>query len=320
MSEVGVGSYSFWLYAAMQEDKKSDFFVSPARKELFRIGLWLDPMKHIYLSLSAIFFVCLGASAQMMPTGPAIPVERLIETPRSVHVGNYAPSLPETKVEFTGTALMPKARGTAKVEAARGGLKVQVRVEGLGPASQIDPSDLTYVLWAIPPNQSKVQNLGELVLKGEESTVTGFTNLSTFAMVVTAEPYFAVKEPSAMIVLQNTLPSRPDDADVVRADLLPLRRDSKTPLDIYEARNAVRIARRAGAERYAAEPFHKALQLLQQAESIFAHKKGQDIPDVKEKAREATEAAEDARAVATERGQESRPLPAADAQGAANLP
>jgi hypothetical protein len=84
--------------------------------------------------------------------------------------------------------------------------------------------------------------------------------------------------------------------------------DSKTPLDIYEARNAVRIARSAGAERYAAEPFHKALQLLQQAESIFSHKHGQDIPDVKQKAREATEAAEDARAVAIERGQESQPL------------
>lgn len=278
-------------------------------------------MKHQYLFLSFLFpfLACLGAWAQL-PAGPGAPIARLMETPRSVQVENYARRLPEAAVEFTGTALMPKARGTAKVEAVHGGLKVQIHVEGLGPASEIDPSDLTYVLWALPPTQNKVQNLGEMVLKGEDSSITGFTNLSTFALIVTAEPYFAVKQPSPMIVLQNIIRNRTDDPDVIRADLLPLQRDSKTPLDIYEARNAVRIAKSAGAERYAAEPFHKALQLLQQAESIFAHKKGQDIPDVKEKAREATQAAEDAREVAAERGRESRPLPQAYTPEAVSAP
>lgn len=270
--------------------------------------------------MMSLFFLPLGSSAQR-PPDPGAPIERLIEAPRTVHVGNYARRLAETSVDFTGTALMPKAHGTAKVEAVHAGLKIQLHVEGLGPAFQLDPSDLTYVLWAVPPNQSKAQNLGELVLKGEESTVTSLTNLNTFALIVTAEPYFAVKQPSPMIVLQNAFHSRTEDPNVLRADLLQLRSDPKTPLDISEARNAVRIARLAGAERYAAEPFHKALQLLQQAENIFAHKKDHDLPDVKEKAREATEAAEDARAVATERGQESRPLPPSDAKGAlANTP
>jgi len=149
---------------------------------------------------------------------------------------------------------------------------------------------------------------GRARAEGDETTLTSFTNFATFAMIVTAEPYFAVKQPSAMLVLQNVLRAPTDDPNVLRADLLPLRMDSKTPLDIYEARNAVRIARSAGAERYAAEPFLKALQLLQQAEGIFARKHDQDIPDVKQKAREATEAAEEARAVAIERGQESQPL------------
>lgn len=280
------------------------------------IGLLIYPMKVIpYLIPIMPLFICLGSSAQTSPY-PAAPIERLMEAPRRVHVGNYPSRLPETSVDFTGTALMPKAHGIAKVEAVHGGLKIQMRVEGLGPAFQLDPSDLTYVLWAVPPNQTKAQNLGELVIKGDESTVSTFTSLNTFAMIVTAEPYFAVKQPSPMIVLQNTFRNRSEDPDVVRADLLELRSDPKTPLDISEARNAVRIARLAGAERYAAEPFHKALQLLQQAESIFAHKKGQDIPDAKEKACEATEAAEDARAVATELGQDSRPLPPSDAKGA----
>lgn len=256
--------------------------------------------------------VSISASAQL-PGDYRVPVFRLMTNPHAVGAETYSPRRPETDVDFAGTALMPKAHGTAKVASARGGFKVQVHVEGLGPASQLDPAYLTYILWAVPTNQKIPQNLGELVLKGDESTLTSFTNFATFAMIVTAEPYFAVKLPSAMLVLQNVLRGPADDPSVLRADLLPLRMDSKTPLDIYEARNAVRIARSAGAERYAAEPFHKALQLLQQAENIFAHRHGQDIPDVKQKAREATEAAEDARAVATERGYESKPLPSAEA-------
>jgi hypothetical protein len=271
-------------------------------------------VRNYLLPIISAVFISMGASAQTPPV-PGAAIERLMETPRNVHVGNYTSRPAVTDVDFTGTALMPKAHGNGKVEAARGGLKIQLHVEGLGPAYLLDPSDLTYVLWAIPPNQSKAQNLGELVPREGESSVNSFTNLNTFALIVTAEPYFAVKQPSPMIVLQNAF-HRSDDPNVLQADLLQLRSDPRTPLDISEARNAVRIARLAGAERYAAEPFHKALQLLQQAESIFAHKKDHDLPDVKEKAREATEAAEDARAVATERGQESRPLPSTDARGA----
>jgi hypothetical protein len=261
---------------------------------------------YLVLILLIISLVCLGASAQQIPGDYRVPVLRLVASPRPVHIQNYSPRTPATTVDFAGTALMPKAHGTARVQPARGGLKVEVRLEGLGPASQVDPAYLTYVLWAIPMNREP-QNLGELVLKGDESTLTSFTNLPTFALIVTAEPYFAVKQPSPLIVLQNILRNPPDDPNILRVDLLPLRMDSKTPLDIYEARNAVRIARSAGAERYAAEPFHKALQLLQQAESIFAHKKGQDIPDVKDKARQATQAAEEARAAAAEREGQSAP-------------
>jgi Domain of unknown function (DUF4398) len=262
-------------------------------------------MRPKYFFLSVILLTCVKISAQDIPGG-RVPVLRLVSEPRRVHVQTYSERAPETTVDFAGTALMPKAHGTAKVETAGEGLKVDLHLEGLGPASQVDPTCLTYVLWAVPTKQNKPQNLGELVLKDGESSLTAFTNLSTFALIITAEPYFAVKEPSPLLVLQNVF--RPaDDPNIVRADLLPLRMDSKTPLEIYEARNAVRIARSAGAERYAAEPFHKALQLLQQAESIFAHKK-KVIPDVTRKAREATEAAEDARTAAAERGQESNPL------------
>lgn len=281
----------------------------------------MKPTYRFFFSTFFLFvFALLEASAQTLPGDYRVPVLRLTETSRSVHAQNYAASLAETTVNFTGTALMPKAHGTAKVEVTREGLKVQVHAEALDQATQIDPANLTYVLWAVPASPKKAQNLGELVRKGEESTVTGVTNLTSFALIVTAEPYFAVKQPSAFIVLQNAMPKRTEDPDIIRADLLSLRGDPKTPLDIYEARNAVRIARLAGAELFAAEPFHKALRLLQQAESIFAHKKGQDIPDAKEKAREATEAAEDARAAAAEHAQESRPFPRAEPANAADAP
>jgi hypothetical protein len=286
----------------MTEAGSADFSSAQPASKL--IGPLFHSMKTRCLFLFVIFLVCFGAKAQQMPGDP-VPVLRLVPSSRQVHVQSY-PQAPGTTVDFAGTALMPKAHGTAKVEPFRGELKVELRLEDLGPAPQVDPAYLTYVLWAIPMNQEP-QNLGELVLSGDESKLTTFTNLPMFAMVVTAEPYFAVKQPSSLIVLQNILRTPPDDPNVLRADLLSLRMDSKTPLDIYEARNAVRIARLAGAEHYAAEPFHKALQLLQQAEGIFARKKGQDIPDVKEKARQATQAAEEARSAAAEREGQSTP-------------
>ena len=220
-------------------------------------------------------------------------------------------------VRFRGTTRLPRLSGEAKVKrTGRRNTHVELSVHNLPRANELGGVYTTYVLWAISP-EGHADNLGEIKRSGSQfidSKLDVTTPLQTFALIVTAEPYFAVKQPSAMIVLQNAF-HRSDDPNVVQADLLQLRSDPKTPLDIFEARNAVRIARLAGAERYAAEPFHKALQLLQQAEGIFAHK-DHDLPDVKEKAREATEAAEDARAVATERGQESHPMPPADAQGA----
>src|SRR5487761_410202 len=160
-------------------------------------------LRYQFLFMSSLFSLCI--SAQGMPVDDRAPVLRLLPDSRPVHVQSYSRRASATSVDFAGTALMPKAHGAAKVEPTREGLKVEVHLEGLGAASQVDPAYLTYVLWAIPPSQSKPQNLGELTLKGDESTLTSFTNLTTFAMIVTAEPYFAVKQPSSFVVLQNIL-------------------------------------------------------------------------------------------------------------------
>lgn len=218
-----------------------------------------------------------------------------------LHSFDYRESNRTIGVDFGGTALMPKAEAHASVQTEEGGAKIETHVRGLEPAQTLDPARLTYVLWAVAPDQ--VQNLGELKIKNGSGMLVSFTNLPGFAMIVTAEPYFAVKQPSDCVVLYNL--RRPKTEEFLRADLLALRPDEKTPLDIYEARNAIRIAREAGAERYAEDAFHRALQLLQQAENMIAIHEERDIPAAEEKARQATEAAENARATAEQHKQEA---------------
>src|SRR5690348_14542330 len=188
----------------------------------------MKPISFVFSFIWIIFLASLNTSAQQMRMSgdTRVPVLRLMTKSSRVRVENYSQRHAETTVDFTGTALMPKAHGTAKVETTGERFDLELHLEGLGPASQIDPAYLTYVLWAVPADQNKPQNLGELVLDAGESTVKASTKLSTFAMIVTAEPYFAVKQPSSFVVLQNTFRARPEDADVVRADLLPLRGDA----------------------------------------------------------------------------------------------
>jgi hypothetical protein len=221
------------------------------------------------------------------------------------HIPNF--KYPEdehtTTVEFMGTSLTPKAEGQAKIETSSAGNKIEAHVQGLGSAEKIDPEQLTYVLWAMTTD-GKANNLGEFVVKKGEAKLTTSTDLHAFALMVTAEPYFAVKVPSNWIVLYN-YDHNYQNGDPVRADLLPIHPNSKAPLDLYEARNAVRIARLAGAERYAIETFRKALQRLQEAETMFASSTDRDNVTIEKKSREATEAAEDARFKAVQRQQES---------------
>ena len=162
------------------------------------------------------------------------------EAKQVVHSFDYRESNHTIGIDFGGTALMPKAEGHANVKTREVGAKIETHVRGLEPAQTLDPARLTYVLWAVAPDQ--VQNLGELKIKNGSGMLASFSDLPRFAMMVTAEPYFAVKRPSNYIVLYNNL-RRPKTEEFVRADLLPLRIDEKTPLDIYEARNAMRIAR-----------------------------------------------------------------------------
>ncbi len=215
---------------------------------------------------------------------------------------------------------MTSAKGEAKVESERGVIHVSAKFARMAPPSSFGPEYLTYVLWAISPDGRPV-NLGELTLsdygKGSDSGIETTSDIQTFGLIVTAEPYYGVTQPSDVVVMENVV--RPDTQGVVEAinakyellprgtytsqgtasGFVPIRVDKKDPFELYEAENAVQLARVAGADRYAAESFQKAVAALDQAHQYQSQKPGQK--PVITMAREAVVRAEDARVVALRR-------------------
>ncbi len=215
---------------------------------------------------------------------------------------------------------MPTSKGDAKVESERGVIHVSARFERLAPPSSYGPEYLTYVLWAISPDGRPV-NLGEVTLsdygKGSDSSIEATSDIQTFGLIVTAEPYYGVTQPSDVVVLENVV--RPDTQGVIetinaRYELLPrgmytsqgkasgfvpIVVSKQNPFELYEAENAVQLARVAGADRYAADSFQKAMAALDQAHQYQSQKPGQK--PVITMAREAVVRAEDARVVALRR-------------------
>jgi outer membrane protein OmpA-like peptidoglycan-associated protein len=247
-----------------------------------------------------------------MAAGSA-PVFRVTVTARTAKAINYQHRSGATKIDFKGTELLPGARGEAKVESKQGYIEIEVEFDGLQPASKNGAEYLTYVLWAITP-EGRTANLGEVLLNGTKSKLNVTTELQVFGLTVTAEPYFAVTQPSDLVVMENMV--RADTKGKIEeidakyellqrgqyqrlSNALGLKVDGKTPLELYEARNAVQIARSMGADRFAVETFQKAQKSLAQAEAYQSRKAGKK--PVTMTAREAVQTAEDARAIAVKR-------------------
>jgi outer membrane protein OmpA-like peptidoglycan-associated protein len=247
-----------------------------------------------------------------MATGSP-PIYRVTVTARTAKAINYQQRSGATKIDFRGTELLSKARGEAKVESKQGYIEIEVEFDDLQPANKQGAEYLTYVLWAITP-EGRTANLGEILLNGTKSKLNVTTELQVFGLVVTAEPYFSVTRPSDLIVLENVV--RADTKGKIEeidakyellqrgqyqrlANPLALKLDRKLPLELYEARNAVQIARATGADRFAAETFQKAEKSLAQAEAYQSRKAGRK--PVTMTAREAVQTAEDARAIAVKR-------------------
>jgi len=240
---------------------------------------------------------------------------------RSTKAVNYQHRNGSTTIDSKGTPLMPEARGEAKVESKQGYMEVEVEFDDLQSATRFGPEFLTYVLWAITP-EGRATNMGEIILNGSKSKLNVTTELQAFGMVVTAEPYFAVSQPSDAVVMENVIrkdtSGKVEEIDakyellqrgqytvnVLPADLKPIALDKNTPLDLYEARNAVRIAKWAGADVSAAPSFDKASKLLEQAEADNTGNKGSKL--IAMSAREAVQTAEDARLITLKNQAEAR--------------
>src|SRR5690606_17412939 len=116
---------------------------------------------------------------------------------------NYRPRRGNTRVDFTGTDLMPRAGGRAEVSGQEGIIKIEVRLDDLDPPSRFGPEYLTYVLWAVTP-EGRATNLGEVQFDGRgRASLDVTTELQAFGLILTAEPYFAVTEPSDVVVMEN---------------------------------------------------------------------------------------------------------------------
>jgi outer membrane protein OmpA-like peptidoglycan-associated protein len=240
---------------------------------------------------------------------------------RQVKAMNYRHRGGATKVDFRGTALLPEAHGEAKVESKQGYIEIEVEFDELKPATQYGPEFLTYVMWAITP-EGRANNLGEVLLNGTESKLNVTTELQSFGLIVTAEPYYAVTQPSDVVVMENFIRGDtrglPDQIDakfellkrgqytvnVLPKDLKPIQLDRNTPLELFEARNATRIAAWAGAQTTAPDVYQKAAGMLSQAEDLHAKKK--DRKQIIQLARNAVQMAEDARLVTLQRQEEAR--------------
>jgi outer membrane protein OmpA-like peptidoglycan-associated protein len=256
--------------------------------------------------------------AVLSQSGSSVPIYRVTVTERTMKAINYQHRSGATKIDFRGTDLLRSAHGQAKVESKRGYIEIEVEFDQLQPANRYGAEYLTYVLWAITP-EGRTSNLGEVLLNGTNSKLNVTTELQVFGLAVTAEPYFAVTKPSNLVVMENEV--RTDTAGKIEAmdakyellqrgqyerlaNPLALKMDQKMPLELYEARNAVQIARAVGADQFASDTFAKAENSLKQAEAYQARKAGRK--PVTMTAREAVQTAEDSRAIAVTRQEEAR--------------
>jgi outer membrane protein OmpA-like peptidoglycan-associated protein len=279
-------------------------------------------------SITLLVVMALSASAQaqyqtQVPanSGNPTPTYRINVVSRTTRAVSYRHRSGATKINFQGTDLMPGAAGEAKVESKRGALEIEAEFSGLDRPTSFGNEYLTYVLWAISPEGRPV-NIGEVLVGGNHrSKVDVTTDLQAFALVVTAEPYYAVRRPSNVVVLENAI--RSDTVGATEAvdakyELIdrggyiptgykfdPVILNAKLPLEFFEARNALRIAQSAGAERYASTSYEKAVHQMNEADTL-ATSKHENKKSLISLSREVVQTSEDAREIAVKHIDEER--------------
>jgi outer membrane protein OmpA-like peptidoglycan-associated protein len=245
------------------------------------------------------------------------PVQRIARTTKAVDYRQGSKS----EIDLVGTDRMPQASGKAHIDAKSGTAQVKVELQNLTPANSFGLEYLTYVLWAISP-EGVPSNLGEFIVKDGKSSLHATVPLQAFALIVTAEPYFAVTQPSEKVVLQNQPGPKAEGwtrsidltyqvvpATIYASQVQPIEEPvygmaKNLPLSLEEARNAVRIAKAAQAEQYAPDAMDRARKLLSQADDYYNSK--QNDKAITTVAREAVQAAEAARVKSIQAAEQAR--------------
>lgn len=256
------------------------------------------------------------------PSNRTVPIFNVTVVQRALQAINFERHAGPTEIDLKGTVLMPKADGKATVEVKNGYTKIDLNIKHLQAPTQFGTEFLTYVLWAITPDGRPI-NLGEVIANGSDKASMHVTSpYSTFGLLITAEPYFSVPYPSDVVAMESSV--RPDTigrVEEVQAnyELLPrgqytlnikpaelpsasMKNQGGVSMDeyeaiveLYQARNAVQIARADGAAQFAADTLSKAQSYLGQAEASYTQKSWKGVTDA---ARQAVEAASDSRTIA----------------------
>ncbi len=274
----------------------------------------------VVLGLPAIAQTNSQTTVQVERMSPT-PTFRVVVISRSVQAVNYEHRSGSSKLDFVGTDLMPGANGEAHVNSKRGSISIDAYFSNLQRPTTFGNEYLTYVLWAISP-EGRAVNLGEVLVGDDDrSKLHVTTDLQAFALIVTAEPYYAVRQPSNAVVLENVI--REDtkgtsEAVNAKYELLerggyiptgykfdPVVLNAKLPLEFFEARNALRIAQSEGAQQYAPDSYQRAVQLMNNADG-YAVDRHMDRKPLIAVSREAVQTAEDARAIAVKKMDEMR--------------
>jgi len=265
----------------------------------------------------------LSASAQTnssntltIEPGSTAPVFRVTVISRSVQAVNYQHRSGSSKLDFAGTDLMRSANGVAKINSKRGSIAIEAEFGDLQKPTAFGNEYLTYVLWAISP-EGRAVNLGEVLVGGNHrSKLSVTTDLQAFALIVTAEPYYAVRQPSNVVILENVVREETKgttEAVNAKYELMerggyiptgykfdPVVLKAHLPLEFFEARNALRIAQSEGAEQYAGDSYRRAVELMDNADADAVNKHMDRKPLIAV-SREAVQTAEDAREIAVKK-------------------
>ncbi|HWY55092.1 MAG TPA: OmpA family protein [Terriglobales bacterium] len=273
-------------------------------------------MKLLLASGIALSLSALAQNTTAVEPMAHTPTFRVVVTSRTTPAVNYKHRSGSTKVDFAGTDLMPSANGEAQVNSKRGAIEIEAEFGELQKPTTFGNEYLTYILWAISP-EGRAVNLGEVLVGGNSrSKLHVTTDLQAFALIVTAEPYYAVRQPSNVVVLENVI--RKDTKGSVESvnakyELMerggyiptgykfdPVVLNARLPLEFFEARNAVRIAESEGAEQYASDSYQHAVRLMNNTDEYATRK---DVPKkpLIAVARETVQTAEDAREIAVKK-------------------